>query len=174
MEFQLEQALEILPRTPAVLRALMHGLGEDWIQRNEGGASWSPHQVLGHLIHGEETDWIPRAKTILEHGPARLFEPFDRFAMLKKFHDASVTDLLDLFAAWRHKNLEALAAMKLTPEKLQLRGRHPELGVVTLGQLLATWVVHDLSHLAQISRVMCKQYQKAIGPWQAYFSIFKR
>jgi hypothetical protein len=174
MEFQLNQALEILQRTPASLDALLRGLSEDWIQNNEGGESWSPHAILGHLIHGEETDWIPRAKIILANGESRAFEPFDRFAMLKKYRGSSLNELLDLFTTWRRKNLETLARMNLTPDKLEQRGTHPELGTVTLRQLLATWVVHDLSHLAQISRVMCKQYKSVIGPWQAYFPILHR
>src|SRR5262245_56146428 len=154
MEFQLEQALEILQRTPSTLNALLRGVSEQWIHNNEGCESWSPHAVVGHLIHGEETDWIPRAKIILEYGEGKAFEPFDRFAMFEKFKDRSLDELLDLFATRRRKNLGTLAGLNITPEKLERLGSHPELGTVTLRQLLATWVVHDLSHIAQISRVM--------------------
>ncbi|MGH7495623.1 MAG: DinB family protein [bacterium] len=174
MEFQLAQALEILQRTPATLNALLRGVSEDWTHNHEGGESWSPHAVVGHLIHGEETDWIPRAKIILEYGESKAFEPFDRFAMLEKFKNSSLLELLDLFAEWRQRSLSALVQLNITPEKLGRRGLHPELGTVTLHQLLATWVVHDLSHLAQIARVMCKQYQEAVGPWQAYLPILHR
>jgi hypothetical protein len=156
------------------LNALLHGLADDWIHNNEGGESWSPHAVVGHLIHGEETDWIPRAKMILAFGESKAFEPFDRFAMLEKFKDHSLQELLRLFATRRQKSLAELAQLNITTERLDRRGLHPELGAVTLRQLLATWVVHDLSHLAQISRVMCKQYKDAAGPWQAYFPILQR
>lgn len=174
MEFQLTQALEILERTPATLNALLRGLSKEWLHNNEGGESWSPFIILGHLIHGEETDWIPRARIILENREARPFEPFDRYGQFKKFQKRSLQDLLALFAVRRKESLAALAQMQITPEKLEWRGRHPELGTVTLRQLLATWVLHDLSHLAQIGRVMAKQYQEEVGPWQAYFPILQR
>ncbi len=174
IEFQLDHALEILPRTPATLNTLLRGLSHEWLHQNEGGDSWSPYVVVGHLIHGEETDWIPRAKIILEYGESKPFEPFDRFAQFEKFKGRSLEDLLDTFAQWRSRNLTTLAQMKITPAELARRGAHPELGTVTLRQLLATWVLHDLSHLAQIARVMCKHYQEASGPWQVYFPILHR
>ena len=174
IDFQLGHALEILPRTPSTLNGLLRGLPEAWRHNNEGGESWSPYDIVGHLIHGEETDWIPRAKIILAHGEAQPFEPFDRFAQFEKFKGRALEDLLDTFALWRSRNLTTLTELNLTAADLERRGRHPELGVVTLRQLLATWVLHDLSHLAQITRVMSKQYKEAVGVWQAYFPILSR
>ena len=174
MEFELEQAVEILSRTPATLNSLLRGLPASWIRNNEGAESWSPFDVLGHLIYGEETDWIPRAKIILEHGESKPFEPFDRFAQFERFKGKSLEELLDTFAQWRQRNLKTLQQMKLTADKLTLRGTHPEFGSVTMRQLLATWVVHDLNHISQIVRVMSKQYAEAVGPWKAYLSILSR
>lgn len=174
MEFQLDQAISILKRTPITLDTLLRDLPDEWLMANEGADSWSPFDVVGHLIHGEETDWIPRARIILSHGEARAFEPFDRFAMLEKSRGKSPGELLDLFKRLRQRNLEELEGMKLTPELLEKRGRHPELGTVTLGQLLATWVVHDLSHIGQIVRVIARQYEEAVGPWRAYLSLLNR
>lgn len=171
MEFQLEQAINILRRTPEALRALLEDLPEKWAAGNEGPDTWSAFDVVGHFIHGEETDWMPRARIILEHGEARAFTPFDRFAQFEKSRGKSLNDLLDEFAALRRGNLAALAELQLTPEQLSLRGRHPELGTVTLGQLLATWAAHDLNHLGQIARVMCKQYSEAVGPWKQYLAL---
>ena len=171
MEFQLEHALEILSRTPATVSAMLRGVSGEWARNNEGPESWSPYDIVGHLIHGEETDWIPRAKIILEHGDSKPFEPFDRFAMFEKFKGASLEKLLGRFAQRRQQSLDALQQMNLTPDKLALKGTHPELGAVTMKQLLATWVVHDLGHIRQIARVMAKQYAEAVGPWKAYLSI---
>ncbi len=174
MEFELEQAKEILRSTPATLNALLRPLSEAWLVGNEGPETWSPYDVVGHLIHGEETDWIPRAKIILDHGEERAFGPFDRFAMFETSRGKSLGELLDEFANARAHSLRELDAMNLTPSLLEKRGRHPELGVVTLKQLLATWVVHDLGHVSQVVRVMAKQYSDAVGPWQAYLSILGR
>ena len=174
MEFQLEEAITILRRTPASLRALLKDLPPAWATANEGGDSWSPYTVVGHLIHGEETDWVPRARIILEHGEAQAFTPFDRFAQFEKSRGKSLAELLDEFAALREANLAALTALQITPAQLSRRGRHPELGSVTLGQLLATWVAHDLSHVAQILRVMCRQYSEAVGPWKQYLPILQK
>ncbi|HKR00239.1 MAG TPA: DinB family protein [Pyrinomonadaceae bacterium] len=174
MEFQLDHATEILRRTPATLNALLHSLPGEWILRNEGPESWSPFDILGHLIHGEEADWIPRARIILEYGEGRAFEPFDRFAMFEKSRGKSLGDLLATFERLREESLRELAEMKLTPEMLGKRGMHPELGVVTLSQLLSTWVVHDLGHVGQIVRVMAKQYTEAVGAWRAYLPILSR
>ena len=171
MDFELEQAKEILGRTPSTLNALLRPLSESWIVGNEGPDTWSPYDVVGHLIHGEETDWIPRAKILLEHGEDRAFEPFDRVAMFEKSKGKSLGELLDEFEHARARSLSDLDAMNLTPSLLEKRGRHPELGVVTLKQLLATWVVHDLGHVSQVVRVMARQYGDAVGPWQAYLSI---
>ena len=171
MEFQLEEAIAILRRTPETLSVLLKDLPEAWVTANEGGDSWSPYDVVGHLIHGEETDWVPRARIILEHGEAQAFTPFDRFAQFEKSRGKSLGELLEEFADLRRQNLTALAELHLRPEQMSLRGTHPELGSVTLGQLLATWVAHDLSHVAQILRVMCRQYGEAVGPWKQYLPL---
>ena len=171
MEFEPTEAIAILQRTPATLNSLLRDLPETWLVQNEGPETWSPYDVIGHLIHGEGTDWIPRAKIILEHGETRAFEPFDRVAMFDESKGKSIGELLDTFARLRAENLRELQSMNLTPEMLDKRGRHPELGVVTLKQLLSTWVVHDLGHIRQVVRVMSKQYGASVGPWKAYLSI---
>ena len=171
MNFQLYQAKEILRRTPATLNALLTDLPNDWVLSNEGPETWSPYDVIGHLIEGEENDWIPRARIILEHGEARPFDKFDRFAMFEKSRGKSLLELLAQFEKLRGQSLRELDEMNLTPELLQKQGMHPALGVVTLSQLLSAWVVHDLGHIRQIVRVMAKQYRDAIGPWTAYLSI---
>ncbi|HKU73598.1 MAG TPA: DinB family protein [Pyrinomonadaceae bacterium] len=173
MDFELQHAIELLSRTPATLNSMLRDLPEPWLSRNEGPETWSPHDIVGHLIHGEETDWIPRAKIILEHGDARAFEPFDRVAMFATSKGKSIAELLDTFAALRKESLHELNKMKLTPALLEKRGKHPELGLVTLKQLLATWVVHDLGHVRQVVRVMAKQYRDTVGPWRAYLSILE-
>lgn len=169
--FTIAEGTAILARTPAALDALLRGLPEGWIAAHEGGTTWSPFDVVGHLIHGEHTDWIPRAKIIIEHGEARAFEPFDRLAQNDASKGRSLDNLLDEFAEVRRASLRELESLHLTPADLERRGRHPELGVVTLGQLLATWVAHDLDHVMQISRVMGRQYTDAVGPWKAYLKI---
>jgi hypothetical protein len=174
MKFQLDHATEILRRTPATLNSLLRDLPKEWIFSTEGPETWSPFDVMGHLIHGEETDWIPRARMILEHGDSRAFEPFDREAMFEKSRGKSLSDLLDIFEQLRGESLKELEEMDLRPEILEKRGMHPELGVVTLSQLLSTWVVHDLGHIGQIVRVMAKQYRDAVGVWQAYLPILRR
>jgi len=174
MEFQLEQAKEILGRTPATLNVLLNQLSDEWLISNEGVDTWTPIDVVGHLIHGERTDWIPRAKIILEFGETRAFEPFDRVAMFEESKGKSLKELLSEFDRLRAVNLNELEKMNLTPELLAKRGKHPELGQVTLSELLSTWVVHDLDHIAQIVRVMSKQYDDAVGPWRAYLSILRR
>ena len=171
MEFHLEQATEILRRTPSTLNSLLCSISDEWILSNEGFESWSPFDVVGHLIHAEETDWISRAKIILEYGDTHPFEPFDRFAMFEKSKGKSLTELLDAFEELREENLKELEKMCLTPQILDTRGKHPELGAVTLKQLLATWVVHDLSHIGQVARVMAKQYKSEVGPWKVYLPI---
>jgi hypothetical protein len=171
MNFQLEHALEVLQCTPATLDTLLRGLSETWTHRNEGPETWSPYNVIGHLIHGEETDWIPRLKIILEHGESKPFEPFDRVAFFEKSKGNTLLELLDTFAALRAKNLQTLVALNLKPSDFDLKGKHPAFGAVTLRQLLATWVVHDLGHVRQIARAMAKQYAEEVGPWRAYLSI---
>ena len=174
MQFNLEEAVEILGRTPDTLKSLLRDLPGEWATSNEGADSWSGFDVLGHLIHAEEADWIPRARIILEHGESRPFDPFDRTAMFEKSKGKSLAELLEVFEFLRRKNLESLGRMDLNSEKLKLRGAHPALGQVTLEQLLATWVVHDLSHIGQIVRVFCKQYDEEVGPWKAYLPILTR
>lgn len=174
MDLSLDAALEVLARTPETLRHMLGGLSPRWTEANEGPDTWSPGEVLGHLIHGEETDWIPRATMILSKGESQTFEPFDRFAQRDRFAGWSVERLLQRFAALRAGNLRTLEAWHLTPEQLALPGRHPELGRVTLAQLLSCWVVHDLGHVAQIARVMAKQYADAVGPWKEYLPVLTR
>jgi hypothetical protein len=169
--FVLEEAIAILQRTPATLDALLRGLPEGWIVGHEGGETWSPYDVVGHLIHGERTDWVPRAKIILEDGAARAFDKFDRMAQFAVSEPRTLAGLLDEFAALRRDTLRELATLHLTESDLNRRGRHPELGVVTLRQLLATWVAHDLDHIVQISRVLARQYADEVGPWRAYLRV---
>jgi hypothetical protein len=172
-EFNLTEAIAVLSRTPAALGALLRGLPDIWVRRNEGMDTWSAFDIVGHLIVGERTDWMPRARIILENGEARPFDPFDRFAQAKQSQGKSLPRLLDEFARLRRENLAALQSLNLQPEDWNRRGRHPELGVVTLAQLLATWAVHDLTHVHQLSRVMAHQYRDAIGPWSAYLGVLK-
>jgi hypothetical protein len=169
--FVLVEAIEILSRTPAMLDALLRGLPEAWIVAHEGAQTWSPFDIIGHLIHGERTDWMPRAKIILEHGDARPFDRFDRLAQFTASAPRTLDSLLDEFATLRQRNLEELRALQLTPADLDRPGRHPELGPVTLRQLLATWTAHDLDHVMQISRVLGRQYSDEVGPWRAYLRI---
>jgi hypothetical protein len=178
-EFSLSEAIALLTRTPATLNALLRGLPDSWVRGNEGRTdgkdTWSAFDVVGHLIVGECTDWMPRVRIILEHGlksgEARAFDPFDRFAQEKESRGKSLEQLLDEFARLRKENLEALRRMNLQPNDLARRGRHPALGAVTLSQLLATWAVHDLTHMHQMSRVMAHQYREAVGPWSAYLGV---
>jgi len=174
MDFDLSTGVAVLERTPVTLRAMLDGLPADWTDATEGPDTWSPYVVVGHLIHGERTDWIPRARIILAQGPQRRFTPYDRFAQFHESQGKSLAELLDEFAQLRAGNLATLAGWQLTGAQLALEGEHPELGPVTLGQLLATWVAHDLGHIAQTARVMAKQYRDAIGPWRAYLSIMDR
>src|SRR2546422_2228670 len=157
MDFSLNTALEVLNRTPGTLKSMLSGLPSPWTSATEGPDTWSPQDVVGHLIHGEETDWIPRAKIILTKGESQAFEPFDRFAQARRFTGWSLERRLDRFAEARAEGIATLRGWHLTREQLALCGQHPELGQVTLSQLLASWVVHDLGHIAQISRVMAKQ-----------------
>jgi DinB superfamily len=173
MLFNINESLKILERTPGILENLLTGLDEEWIFSNEGKDTWSPYDVIGHLIHGEKTDWIPRMKIILNE-ENKQFIPFDRFAQFENSKGKTMTELLGEFKRLRTENLRILGEISLTEEKLDRKGIHPEFGEVTLRQLLATWVVHDLGHLCQISRVMAKQYGGEIGPWVKYFSIFNK
>ncbi len=173
MEHNLQHTISLLTRTPAVLDALLRDLPEAWTLRNEGENTWSAFDIAGHLIHGERTDWMPRAKMILQFGESRSFVPFDRWAQARDSEGKSLSQLLDEFARLRSENLGELCALKLQPQDLERRGRHPALGVVTLSQLLATWAAHDLTHLHQVSRVMAHQYREAVGPWSAYLGVLQ-
>ena len=167
-------AVAILERTPRVLRALLEGLSPEWTDATEGGETWSPYVVVGHLIHGERTDWIPRARIVLEQAEARRFAPYDRFAQFSESGGKSLRQLLDEFAELRSGNLRTLASWNLTEAQLALTGEHPAFGQVTLRQLLAAWVTHDLGHIVQVARVMAKQYRDAVGPWREYLTVVDR
>jgi hypothetical protein len=174
MTFQLPLALEILERTPATLRALLGGLSDAWTSPNEGPDTFSAFDNVGHLIHGERTDWLPRIRIILAQGADRTFEPYDRFAQYRESEGKGIAELLDEFARLRAANLATLRGLGISERELALEGRHPALGPVTLRNLLATWVAHDLGHLAQVSRVMAKQYRDEVGPWRAYLPVLDR
>jgi hypothetical protein len=171
LDFELRDCTAILERTPGVLRSLLAGLPDSWTRPNEGPKTWSAFDVVGHLIDGEETDWMPRARLIVAQGENRRFQPFDRFGHLAAKEEQTVADRLERFASLRKKNLDELAGLRLGPQELRLTGEHPDFGTVTLDQLLATWVAHDLGHLAQIARVMAKQYRDAVGPWIAFLPV---
>ncbi len=171
MEHNLEQTMLLLVRTPAALNALLRDLPETWTLRNEGPNSWNVFDIVGHLIYGERTDWMPRAKMILQFQDRKTFAPFDRWGQARESQGKSLEQLLEEFARLRSENLRELRALNLQPEQLELPGRHPALGIVTLAQLLATWSVHDLTHLHQISRVMAYQYRQAVGPWSEYLGV---
>ena len=173
MKHNLQETMSLLSRTPAALDALLRGLPETWTLRNEGENTWSAFDIVGHLIHGERTDWMPRARMILQFRESRAFEPFDRWAQARESQGKSLEGLLDEFADLRAENLSELRALNLRQEDLELRGRHPALGVVTLSELLATWAIHDLTHVHQISRVMAHQYRDAVGPWSEYLGVLK-
>jgi hypothetical protein len=173
MEFNPAEAIAVLTRTPATLNALLRGLPDPWVRCNEGEDTWSAFDIVGHLIVGERTDWMQRLRIILENGETRPFDPFDRFAQVRESQGKSLEQLLDEFARLRKENLAALQALKLQPEDLTRRGKHPALGVVTLAELLATWTVHDLTHLHQLTRVMAHQYHAAVGPWKAYLGVLQ-
>lgn len=173
MEHNLDDTISLLARTPATLNALLRDLPESWTLQNEGEKTWSPFDVIGHLIHGEKTDFIPRVNMILQFGDAQTFVPFDRWAQERESLGKGLGQLLDEFAELRSRNLDELRALNLREEDLGRRGRHPALGTVTLSQLLASWAAHDLSHLHQIARVMAYQYRDAVGPWRAYMGVMQ-
>ncbi len=174
MSFSLHKSISLLERTPVILKSLLYELPEEWVMVNEGPETWSAFDVVGHLIQGERTDWITRAKIILRNKDDKTFEPFDRFAQKKLSAGKTIEQLLDEFAQLRNKNIEELNSWNLTEADLEKVGNHPALGTVTLKQLIATWTIHDLSHLHQISRVMVKHYSGEVGPWFQYFSILNR
>jgi hypothetical protein len=169
----LDVTVALLRRTPAALDALLRDLPASVTSVNEGGATWTTLDIVGHLIHGERTDWMPRVKMILEFGDTRTFETFDRKGHEQGKAGASLAQLLDQFARARTNSLDELRALNLRAEDLERRGRHPALGVATLSQLLSTWAVHDLTHLHQISRVMAHQFRDAVGPWTAYLGVLQ-
>lgn len=174
MEFDLDHGVAVLERTPRVLDEMLATLPPDWIDATEGPETWSPYVIVGHLLHGERTDWIARAAIILAQGPNRRFAPFDRVAQFQASQGKTLGDLLGEFALARADNLATLISWRLTDVQLALHGEHPAFGAVTLRQLLATWVAHDLGHIAQIARVMAKQYRDAVGPWRAYLPVLDR
>lgn len=174
MAFDLDETLAMLERTPAVLDGLLRGASAAWHGATEGGDTWSPLGVVGHLIQGEETNWVPRARIILEHGTTKPFDTFDRTARFDRSVEHSMDELLDEFARLRQGSLATVRGWRLSPAQLRLEGRHPALGTVTLGELLATWLVHDLDHVVQIARVMAKRYDTEVGPWRAYLSVLTR
>jgi hypothetical protein len=174
MQFDLTHALEVLERTPATLSAMLGGLTGAWTAPNEGPDTFSAFDNVGHLLHGERTDWIARARIILAQGEDRRFEPYDRFAQYRESQGKVLTELLAEFARARAESLTILRSWQLTDRELALEGEHPAFGRVTLRQLLATWVAHDLGHVAQIARVLAKQYREEVGPWRAYLPVLDR
>jgi len=174
MDFDITQGTAVLERTPGTLHAMLHDLGTEWIDATEGPETWSAYAIVGHLVHAERANWIPRARFILSQSTSRRLPPFDRFAHFRESEGKSLSVLLDEFGRLRAENLSTLTAWELTETELALTGEHPEFGTVTLRQLLSTWVVHDLGHVAQIARVMAKQYRDAIGPWRSYSRIVDR
>ena len=174
MTFEIDKAIEILERTPLAIETLLKGISEEWLKNNEGENTWSPYTIVGHLIHGEKTDWIPRAKIMLSDSQNKTFEPFDRFAQMRENQDKSIDELLAEFKHLRKENLQELKSLQINNSKLSSKGIHPELGEVSLQELLSTWVVHDLGHISQITRVMAKQYKNEVGAWEAYLGILKR
>ena len=171
MKYSINEAAQVLEKTPLVLRSLLTGLSDGWTLSNEGPDTFSPYDVLGHLIHGEKTDWVTRAKIILAFGISKPFTPWDRFAQYEESKGKTLDQLLDEFAAVRKENMQWFTSLSLTETDLDRKGMHPKLGEITLRNLLSTWVVHDLTHIAQITRVMAKQYKEEMGPWPEFFRI---
>lgn len=173
MTHNLQQTISLLMRTPGALNTFLCDLPEEWTLQNEGENTWTVFDVIGHLIHGERADWMPRVKTILQYGESQSFTPFDRSAQMQESKDKPLRELLDEFSCLRVESLNELRALNLKPDDLKRKGKHPALGVVTLSELLSTWVVHDLTHLHQISRIMAYQYKEAVGPWSAYLGVLQ-
>jgi len=174
MSFQLNEALAVLERTPATFHALLSGLPESWTTCDEGPDTFTPFDNIGHLLHAERTDWVPRAEIILKQGADRRFEPYDRFAQFRESAGKTMAQLLEQFAHQRAENIATVRSWNLSEEQLSLEGEHPSLGAVTLRQLIATWVAHDLGHIAQTSRVMAKRYREGVGPWRSYLPVLDR
>jgi hypothetical protein len=173
MKFQVEQAIEILSRTPETVKSLLGNLSDEWTASENDRENWSPFDIVGHYLHAEETDWIPRSRIILRQGENRTFEPFDRFAQFEISKDKTLSELLETFAEKRQESLETLKSWNLTDSQLKLKGNHPELGEVTLEQLLSTWVVHDLTHIRQIVTFQAQKYAENVGVWKEYLSILR-
>ena len=173
MEHNLDYTISLLTHTPAALNALLRDLPEIWTLRNEGEKTWSAFDVVGHLNYAERANWIPRAKSILQFGETRAFDPFDREGQSREIQGKSLGQLLDEFAHLRSENITELRALNLQPKDLERRGLHPSLGVITLSELLATWAAHDLTHLHQISRIMAHQYQDTVGPFSRFLGVLK-
>jgi NTP pyrophosphatase (non-canonical NTP hydrolase) len=173
MNFSLEKSIQILERTPTVLEVMLKNISPDWINNSKGEGTWSAYDVVGHLIHGEKTDWVPRAEIILSDKADKRFEKFDRFAQFENSKGKLLGELLEEFTALRKNNIDRLKSLNITDKDLDKKGIHPAFGDVTLAQLLSTWVVHDLNHIAQISRVMAKHYKEDVGPWTAYLKILQ-
>ncbi len=171
MRFDLESSIDVLSRTPSAITALLKGLGEEWTSPNEGRETFSVFDNVGHLIDGEETDWMERARIILDGGDNPVFAPYDRFRHYERNRGRTLESLLDEFAGLRKKNIDLLRSWNIGDRELALTATHPSLGTVTLSELLAAWVVHDLGHIAQIARVMAKQYREGIGPWVPYLPV---
>jgi len=171
MTFEIERSIAVLNRTPDVLTSLLQGLDEFWTQQNEGPNTWSPFDVVGHLLHGEATDWMPRIKIILSDKEDKTFQAFDRFAQFESSKGKTLDELLIAFTQYRERNLAELRALNLSDADLNKTGIHPSLGPVTLKEVIATWVAHDLGHIVQVSRVMAKQYGDQVGPWTQYLKV---
>jgi uncharacterized damage-inducible protein DinB len=173
MPFSITQSLDILERTPSVLITMLQNISGEWTSKNEGDDTWTVYDIVGHLIQGEKTDWIPRMKIILSDSEDKKFVPFNRFAQFEESKGKTLGQLLDEFKALRQMNITQLRSRELTESDLNKTGIHPDFGEVNLSQLLATWTVHDLNHIAQITRVMAKQYLVDVGPWVAYLRILQ-
>jgi len=171
--FELQKSKEILAKTPSILVPMLTGLSEEWLMNNEGVNTWSPYDVVGHLISAEKTNWIPRIKIILSASDNKSFDPFDRFAQMKSKKEKTIEELLIEFRNLRENSLNILDDMNIQESDLSKIGVHPEFGEVNLKQQLSTWVVHDLGHISQITRVMAKQYKDDVGPWISYLSILR-
>ena len=173
MKFSLNNSMLLLEKTPTTLTSLLNGLSEDWLKSNEGKNTWSPYDIVGHLIHGEKTNWMIRIQIILNESANKHFTPYDRFAQMHNDQNKQIAVLLEEFSILRSNNIQKLKSFRITDFDLTRKGIHPEFGEITLEQLIAAWVVHDLGHIAQISRVMAKQYKDEVGPWTAYLGILK-
>ena len=174
MNFDINKSIEILERTPSVIETMLSSISEEWTTNNEGGDSWSPYDIVGHLIHGEKTDWIIRMEIILSDKEDKKIQSFDRFAQFEESKGKSLQMLIEEFKMLRKQNIIKLRLKKIESSDLLKEGIHPDFGKVTLKQLLSTWVVHDLNHITQIARVMAKQYKAEVGPWVAYLSVLNR